>query len=297
MLYVAMTRARRCLALSSVPARSASPGSWWNRLLPLAAETDVQPRVDAPLVSGGAAPAQGDVPPWTLAELPAWSAPVPGPEGAGVVDAAAPTPPPSTLSSRRGEAMHILLEQAGWSEVPLEQLRREGWPAARLARLAQDHELPLDEAHKAARMAQAILSGEGAWAWEPQQVHHAVNEASLRYQGQTLRIDRLVHRSGPAPWAGWWVLDYKSAADPDRQPALVSQMRRYRAAVRQQMPGEIVHAAFLTSEGRLVLVDDEAPCPFDGGSATGAQVRPAAPGHTRPPSGEGTPAPIQGQLF
>jgi ATP-dependent helicase/nuclease subunit A len=32
MLYVAMTRAKHCLALSSVQPSVSAPGSWWNRL-------------------------------------------------------------------------------------------------------------------------------------------------------------------------------------------------------------------------------------------------------------------------
>ena len=90
--------------------------------------------------------------------------------------------------------MHQLLEQAGVAGAPLADLRANGWPAARIARLASDHDITPAAAELAARMAQGILAGEGAWAWDPAQVQTAINEAPLNYQGQSLRIDRLVLR-------------------------------------------------------------------------------------------------------
>ncbi len=69
--------------------------------------------------------------------------------------------------------------------------------------------------------------------------------------------------------AGWWVLDYKSATQPQRQQALVAQLQRYREAVSVLMPGEVVHAAFLTGDGRMVM-------------AGGAEAS-AALGHTPAP--------------
>jgi len=53
----------------------------------------------------------------------------------------------------------------------------------------------------------------------------------------------------------WWVLDYKSATAPQRQPALVAQLQAYRAAVQRIYPGAPVKAAFLTGQGTVVLVD------------------------------------------
>ena len=77
--------------------------------------------------------------------------------------------------------------------------------------------------------------------------------------------------------AGWWVLDYKSATQPQRQQALVAQLQRYREAVQALMPGEVVHAAFLTGDGRLVMVGDAQ------GSAGASAAQAPAVGHTRPP--------------
>ena len=112
----------------------------------------------------------------------------------------------------------------------------------------------------------------------------AMNEAPLNHRGQSLRLDRLVHRPGAAggagPAPGWWVLDYKSAARPERQPGLMAQLQRYREAVRALMPGEPVHAAFLTGDGRMVVV------PADPGAGGGA----GAMGHTLAPAAPPAPA-------
>ena len=95
--------------------------------------------------------------------------------------------------------------------------------------------------------------------------------------------------------AGWWVLDYKSATQPQRQQALVAQLQRYREAVAALMPGEAVHAAFLTGDGRLVPVDGAVPpglghTPAPGALAQGAQPVPAS-------SVADTAPPRQGSLF
>ncbi|MFN4120479.1 UvrD-helicase domain-containing protein [Acidovorax sp.] len=320
MLYVAMTRAKHCLALSSVAPSVSAPGSWWNRLAPLLADADATAAAEAAGVPAAeprdaAASDHGE---FTLAELP----PLPDAlrvqqrvEGmsdapGGVVNATASGAAASTPLSRWGEAMHQLLEQAGVAGSALAGLRADGWPAARVARLAMDFDITVEAARSAAHTAQRILAGEGAWAWDEAMVDMAINEAPLRYQGQSLRIDRLVHRHQPAGHAGWWVLDYKSAAQPERQPALMTQLQRYRAAVRQQVPGEPVWAAFLTGDGRLVVVPEEGEDKVQGAHAAafasaslGHTLAPAAlaggQGSDGPPSEApmGAPGPVQGSLF
>lgn len=280
MLYVAMTRAKHCLALSSVQPSVSAPGSWWNRLAPLLADVDAAGAPDGADASdasvelaglGGTGTAEGAPDLVTLAELPvlpvslraAPSVRADGGQGEAVDEQEAPDPAAallfSTPASRLGEAMHQLLEQAGVAGAPLADLRAHGWPAARVAHLARDFDITPAAARVAAQTAQRILTGEGAWAWDHSVVDLAINEAPLYFQGQSLRIDRLVHCQQPPERAGWWVLDYKSAAEPERQPALQAQLQRYRSAVRGQTPGECVHAAFLTGDGRLVPVPDAAP--------------------------------------
>ena len=301
MLYVAMTRAKHCLAISSVQPGASAPGSWWNRLTPLMDDVDagtVPAGVAQDNLESTMAPAA-----FTLAELPpvpdalraplwpAGAAATPDAAMGSAVDLEQGTSAPSTPASRLGEAMHQLLEQAGVAGAPLADLRAQGWPAVRVARLAQDFDITPAAARVAAQTAQRILAGEGAWAWDPAAVDTAINEAPLRHGGQSLRLDRLVHSTQPAERAGWWVLDYKSAAEPERQPALMAQLRRYRDAVQRQTPDEPVRAAFLTGDGRMVLVPE-------GGAvspgAADAEMAPLAPGAHAGEGGQAirhTPAP------
>jgi ATP-dependent helicase/nuclease subunit A len=51
------------------------------------------------------------------------------------------------------------------------------------------------------------------------------------------------------------VLDYKSAAQPERDADLIAQMQRYRRAVEAAHLGASVKLAFLTGQGRMVVVD------------------------------------------
>ncbi|HVL35794.1 MAG TPA: PD-(D/E)XK nuclease family protein, partial [Burkholderiales bacterium] len=155
-------------------------------------------------------------------------------------------PPPAAqdpLESRLGQAMHRLLETMASGAT------RFG--AAQVRRVAREFALDLAQAQHAARMAQRIAEGEGAWAWDPAAVDWWANEVPLHHGGELLRIDRLVRR---AAGGEWWVLDYKSAAQPQHDAQLVAQMQRYRAALQAMHPGGTVHAAFLTAQGRLVRV-------------------------------------------
>ena len=302
MLYVAMTRAKHCLALSSVLPSNSAPGSWWNRLAPLVTEVDAG---TAPALSAEAGATPDTFTIAALHPLPEALQSARTKPGAAAADPTSATPvampgdAESTPLSRQGDAMHQLLEQAGVAGAPLADLRAHGWPAARIARLASDHDIAPAAAELAARMAQGILAGEGAWAWDPDQVQTAINEAPLHYQGQSLRIDRLVLRralSANDAVAGWWVLDYKSAAQPQRQQALVAQLQRYQEAVQALMPGEAVHAAFLTGDGRLVRAGD-GPTP----AAVGHTLAPAAPDALakpeRPRPAPGPADSAQGSLF
>ena len=252
-LYVAMTRAKHCLALSCVQATNSAPGSWWSRLAP-AMPPESAPQQGSALVDEAAAP--------ELAELPHYDPPAPeeaarGPAQVRRAALAAGEEDISTPESRLGEAMHQLLEQAGVAGAPLATLRAQGWPERRLVQLARDFDITPEAARRAAMLAQRVLQGEGAWAWDPAEVERAFNEAPLVHQGQRLRLDRLVRRRGSAAQpAAWWVLDYKSAARPEHRASLQAQLRQYRAAVRAMMSGEPVFAAFLTGDGRMVVVDD-----------------------------------------
>jgi ATP-dependent helicase/nuclease subunit A len=100
-------------------------------------------------------------------------------------------------------------------------------------------------------MAQRILRGEGAWAWDAAQIDWHGNEVTINVQGSVRRLDRLVRRSS----GEWWVLDYKSAAQPLAQDELVAQLRGYRAAVQKVYAGQVVRAAFLSAQGTLEEIE------------------------------------------
>jgi ATP-dependent helicase/nuclease subunit A len=227
-LYVAMTRAERQLVISSVVPSSA-PGAptWWQRLMPCAtplpAPAEAQPMQDRG--AGGT---------FTLRV-------VPGEPAATLLEWLRPGPPQGSAASRLGEAMHRLLETA-----PADGRLRP----AQLREVERTFGLDGAAVRQAAAMAQRILQGDGAWAWDDGQVDWQDNEVELLSDGELLRLDRLVRRRDSGEW---WVLDYKSAAHPERQPELVAQMRRYRDAVAAANPGAPVRTAFLTAQGAMVV--------------------------------------------
>lgn len=233
-LYVAMTRARQRLVLSSFVPHQKPASSWWQRVQPLA------DALDAPAESPSAtAPASASAP-FDLLELPPaldWTA-------RAAIETEATEAPEKDEAARIGQAMHWLLEHAESSA---------GWRPERAAQAARRWALGPDQTQRAEALARRILTGEAAWAWGVDEVLEAFNEVELVHQGQRLRIDRLLRRrAGPHGPEAWWVLDYKSAAHPERDEALQEQLARYRAAVARLYPGQAVRVAFLSGEGRVM---------------------------------------------
>ncbi len=217
-LYVAMTRARQVLALSSItPAKQPPNRSWWQRLQDLALA------VEPGQAQGGTARA-----PATLVSLPALPVLAQALRAQQLETASDPE------VARIGQAMHRLLE---WGALGPAQVRA----------VAREFRLDAAQAEQARAAAERIYRGQGAWAWASELLWQG-SEVDLVHQGQLLRLDRLVHH----PDTGWWVLDYKSAARPEQQAELVQQLQNYRAAVQAVQGGVAVRAAFLTAEGRVV---------------------------------------------
>jgi ATP-dependent helicase/nuclease subunit A len=224
-LYVALTRAKTTLAMSSIEPYRAAPGSWWLRLHTLAAEWP-QPAlngVDIELVAASVI----DFP-----ELPP----------ALLLPVVIAKPSADSAASRTGQAMHRLLEWGALSDQHVRAITRE-------------FRLDVAQAHAALAGAQAVLAGAGAWAWMPAVVSWQGNEVELAYEGKSLRLDRLVQRKDPGHEGHWWVLDYKSNAAPQDLPELCAQMQTYCAAVQAVYPGQTVKAAFLTAQGKLLEVE------------------------------------------
>ncbi|MES2786168.1 MAG: UvrD-helicase domain-containing protein [Pseudomonadota bacterium] len=233
-LYVAMTRARMRLVVSSVEPYTEPDVSWWRRLAPHCVQLPAPEPIHGPMSDPVTAPAPGDARAFRLAVIPAL-----------VARPAEPLPPtdPASEASRFGEAVHRLLERWAANDAGLS-------PSA-VRRVAREFRLNPDQAQAAAARARAILSGEGAWAWDAQAVDWQANEVPMQHAGVALRLDRLVRRRDTGQW---WVLDYKTHSRPEDDVALVGQMRSYRAAVEAARPGEVVCSAFLTGSGRMVTV-------------------------------------------
>ncbi|HYW58854.1 MAG TPA: UvrD-helicase domain-containing protein [Polaromonas sp.] len=223
-LYVALTRARQTLVLSSITPYREAPQSWWQRL---AAQLEEWPAPQSQVLAGAEFLVQD-----CLLQLPAAPA---APELAVIAKAV----DADTDQSRIGKAMHRLLEWGSLSESQIRAVQRE-------------FRLTPAQGRQAADMARRVLSGAGAWAWDAHVLAWQGNEVELVHQGQTLRLDRLVQRQDAGHEGHWWVLDYKSAGTPQDQPELVSQMHRYRAALQALYKGQTVKAAFLTAQGAVV---------------------------------------------
>ena len=231
-LYVALTRAERRLVISSFEPHQRSAKTWYERLQPLATE------VDAPAPAhevSGATVQRADA--FTLPCLPAVA-----PERLTGV-APTETPLEADAITRIGLALHRLLQ---WHPT---QAQAFEWTEEHAQAVAREFALDAAQSREALAMARRMVAGEAAWAWDASALNHWGNEVELFHQGELLRLDRLVRRRDSGDW---WVLDYKSAAHPERQPALLAQMQGYRQAMAQARPGEPVRLAFINAQGRLI---------------------------------------------
>ena len=229
-LYVALTRARATLVLSSIEPYRRSGRSWWQRLLET--ESVAGFSIDVAASSAGSG-ADADS---TLLEIRKLPAAPPGQASA------LPVAEPDSIESRIGKAMHRMLE---WGRVS----------DPHTAAAAREFQLTPQQAMAAAAMAGRILQGDAVWAWDPAVVAWSGNEVELQFEGQLLRMDRLLQRRDNGHW---WVLDYKSAWAPQDDPQLRSQLRSYRRALRAIYPDAVVRAAFLTAPGRLYELEEGA---------------------------------------
>jgi len=237
-LYVALTRARHTLVISSIEPYRAAERSWWQRLAELA-QPVMLPVQDNAALAASASTGSVAAGSFYLLELPLFDkSDRPAAPKTGEPDA---EPAQDDVLARIGCAMHRLLQ---WGEASGHSI------------LAAAHEFDLtpEQGRRAAAMAQCILRGEGAWAWDPEVLTWQGNEVELIHQGTLLRLDRLVQRLDGEHAGQWWVLDYKSVSSPQDQPALVEQLRGYRSAVQAIYPNAVVEAAFLTASGDLIEV-------------------------------------------
>ena len=232
-LYVAMTRCRHTLVFSSLQPHRGQKPSWWERLLPHSTAVEASTIVAPPQSTEANQPA-----PFEFLCLPTLQ----------TTPKTATTPDESEeddADSRIGQAMHRLLERytpaVGFTNPQ---------------RIAREFDLSPEQMEKALIGAQTIVSGEGAWAWDDAQLAWQGNEVAIYHNRELLRMDRLVQRRGTPDIVGqWWILDYKSAYQPQLQAELRSQLLRYHAAVSHAYPGQTVRTAFLTAQGRLIEIN------------------------------------------
>ncbi len=291
-LYVATTRARGRLVLSCVEPHRAPVGSWWRRMEALAEPVEAAPAPAAAASTAASADIDFDIDFEDVAafqDLPleegggegrARPAPVPLPDAETfytpylplavegyrlpAIDSIAIAPPEQRKAEAAiGQAMHRMLEWAQAGDTAISDAQRDA--------AAREWGLDAAEAARAAALAQAVRHGDGRWVWDDALLDWQGNEVPISHIGQPLRIDRLVRRRDSGEW---WVLDYKSAGMPERQPELVAQLQSYRAAVQAAFPGEPVLAAFLTGRGTVAVVEADTA---SGMPPPAARVQPEPP--------------------
>jgi ATP-dependent helicase/nuclease subunit A len=227
-LYVALTRAQRCLVVSRTPPLSASEApSWWARLEGLA-----EPWQPPALPHPAGAAMQAEVVALPLARRRA-------------EPSAAPATARDDAAARLGQAVHRMLEWAA---------QRQGADRAALAQAAA-RAFAVPDADEVLRTAAAILDSPACHRFfDPAAIAWSGNEVPVPgAAGEVRRIDRLVRLAGAD--AAWWVLDYKLAGAPQQDAAYREQLAAYRDAVAALAPGEAVRAAFVTGRGELIELD------------------------------------------
>ena len=245
-LYVAMTRSRELLVFSATaPFHGGAGLTTWQRLadagaLPIQAAALDDPAAREPAVVPGVDLAQ-------LPQLPQLPH-APSLSASQGVDSRAPTPSfcDETEATRLGRAVHRVLE---WLPAP-DAL------AAAASAAAAEFMLPAAAVPRVVDFASAVLgSSDCRRFFEPQGMLWSGNEVPIAWQGEALRIDRLVAlREGEGNARAWWVLDYKLQHTPQSVTAYRAQLAGYRDAVRALQPGETVHAAFITGRGEVVVL-------------------------------------------
>ncbi len=245
-LYVAMTRAREQLVLSAHEVSRADPGSPWMRFEALAAREDacaqeLEEAWHEDFVATGIA--QAIDAPFFIRKQP--QVPVNHALSAPELIVNTIAEPIDDSAARIGTAMHRLLE-----------LHSSSADLAHIApSLGRSLQLDTAQTNQALQAAQRMLQGEGAWVWDAAQIDWQGNEVELWHGEQLLRLDRLVrHRVSQV----WWVIDYKSAAAPERVQELREQLEAYRQAVQTAYPQNPVKAAFITAHGALIEMEPRA---------------------------------------
>ncbi|MEY4295029.1 MAG: hypothetical protein RLY82_717, partial [Pseudomonadota bacterium] len=231
-LYVAVTRARRILAISATKANHPNPKSVWNRLqafcepVLMVDEMPANPRSVSPVRIPPAERQQKA--PQTVLTLPDFEQPVALAEV-------------KSDAAKLGSALHRLLQ---WQNTD----------DAAVAAVAREFGLTLEQAQTQKTRAHIMNSGESAWIWDAAKIDWQANEYELVHEERVLRIDRLVKERSTQMW---WIIDFKSATHPEKSAALQEQLKVYRMAVSAAFNAPLSHIqlAFVTGEGRFQVMN------------------------------------------
>lgn len=226
LLYVAMTRAVQYLLVTGHDRVGASKDgriSWYTAIAAVSPPTDAPPIAFASRIQ---------VPPQTgeTIQTPLAIAALPRQRKVGARRASL-TPPQAF-----GISFHAWMERL----APLP-------PADRAAALAYEVDSDVRNA-----VAKTLASEAAAHFFDPRFVVEARNESELLgSDGTVLRPDRLVRTHD-----AWWVLDYKTGVvGPTVAPEIRSQLSLYVAALKQHAGSLPVHAAVITRDGDVLVVD------------------------------------------
>jgi ATP-dependent helicase/nuclease subunit A len=256
-LYVAMTRARRCLVFSATEPYGNAPGlSWWQRM-----EAMGTAWVPSAAPSQTALSLTDPAPAVSLLGLPRWKRA--SPESLTVLQEVARQPAEGDSNlSRLGQAFHRVMEWAtapgGWGA----ESRLTDGCAAWCALAVREFQLSSAAAPELLLLVNQVLNSPGTQRFfSGPDLLWAGNEVSVAASGddgpQALRIDRLValRATGGSPDSPdsreWWVLDYKLHPAPHKVPEHRAQLLRYRDAVQRLQATQSVHCAFITGAGEV----------------------------------------------
>jgi ATP-dependent helicase/nuclease subunit A len=229
LLYVAATRAKQCLIISGThsgrAAQAVTAGSWYERLLAVA-EWD-----------GARTAANDEMATATDFQLSVFYPPL---------------LPPAVLAKPADEESAATLE-GSLLHALMERLTAGAWPILLpdAAVIAQWMPCTTDLAQTIAGQAQTILSQATLEKFfNPAQHRYARNEMEMLFDGEILRLDRLVMFEDDL-----WVLDYKRHYFAHQHADYQQQMARYQRACETLFPNQRVRTALITVDGKLWEMD------------------------------------------
>ncbi len=230
LLYVAATRARQILLLSGVAGRQNE--SWYQKLQPFAMEFQLDQDLAANLQ------ATPQISEFSLSAYQPLNLP---PLSDNLAE------PEPSQEQLEGIALHSLLQRL------TEQ--NPAWPLSvpEPSYIAAWVHCPLVLAKAIAQQAQQILHKPELRRFFDAKIYtRARNEMTISFQGQILRLDRIVWLDEAI-----WILDYKRTVDEGKLAAYQQQVARYRQAVAEIYTDKPVFCCLIAANAELFEVNFE----------------------------------------